>query len=245
MVYDVAMAAGFDRGRHLRARDVDAWMAAAREYLPGAGGLVLDLGAGTGRFSAALADATGATVIACEPSQAMRTVFRANWPAIPLVAGTAQAAPFPDGVFDTVWASQVIHQVDPAAFAASVRRVLRPGGHVLLRGGFGRPSELPLYRYFPEAWTIGTAGTLSLPEIRAALAAHGVIQCGHAKVEQVLAESRDEFIERVRTRSLSNLAGLADAAFQNGLRAMEQHAREGGMPARIVERLDLVAFRSG
>jgi ubiquinone/menaquinone biosynthesis C-methylase UbiE len=243
-VYDETMAAGFDRGRRLRAEDVDAWMAAARPYLPGAGGRVLDLGAGTGRFSVALAGAAGAMVIACEPSAAMRAVCRANCPGVPVVGARAQALPFDGQVFDAVWASQVIHHIDDvAAFAVGLRRVLKPGGHLLLRGGFGPPDELPLYRYFPEAWATGTVVTLPLSEIGGILASAGIDLCAHATVEQVLAESPAELVDRVRTRSLSNLAGLADAVFENGLDALRRDAREGRIPQRVVERLDLVVFR--
>jgi len=243
MVYDVSMATGYDRGRRLRAQDIDAWMAAARRYLPGPGGRVLDLGSGTGRFTVALAEATGATVVACEPSAAMRAVCRAACPGYPIVGGTAQATPFRAGAFDAIWASQVVHHVDDlAAFAGNVRRVLMPGGHLLLRGGFGPPGELPLYRYFPEAWAPGKERSLS--QISEVLAAAGLHQSQHVQVEQVLAESPDEFIDRARSRSLSNLAGLTDAVFQSGLRAMEQHAREGGMRDRIVEHLDLVVFHN-
>ena len=165
-------------------------------------------------------------------------------------------------MFDAIWASQVVHHVDDlAAFAGNVRRVLKPGslqvrvlrdgqqhvrhrlghlhdrgveerGHLLLRGGFGPPGELPPYRYFPEAWPPGKERTLS--QISEVLAAAGLHQSQHVQVEQVLAESPDEFIDRARTRSLSNLAGLADSVFQSGLRAMEQHAGEGGMQDRIV-----------
>ena len=78
--YGVRMAAGYDRGRGLRAEDVARWMAAARSYLPAGGGRILDLGAGTGRFSAALAGATGASVVACEPSAEMRAVCRSKVP---------------------------------------------------------------------------------------------------------------------------------------------------------------------
>jgi hypothetical protein len=49
MSYDQPMAARYDRGRELHAADVERWMDAARPYLPGAGGRILDLGAGTGR----------------------------------------------------------------------------------------------------------------------------------------------------------------------------------------------------
>jgi SAM-dependent methyltransferase len=111
-------------------------MAVARPYLPGRGGAILDLGAGTGRFSDALARCTGAAVVAGEPPPAMRAAFRAAV-AAPVVAGTAKAAPFRGAAFDAVRASQVVHHVtDLAAFAATVRRVLRSAGHLLLRGGF-------------------------------------------------------------------------------------------------------------
>ncbi|SEG96981.1 Ubiquinone/menaquinone biosynthesis C-methylase UbiE [Nonomuraea solani] len=237
MIYDDTTAAAYDRGRWLRAGDIDRWMAAARVYLPDAGGRVLDLGAGTGRFTAALARACGATVVACEPSEAMRAACRAANPGTPVVAGTAQAVPFQDAAFDALWASMVLHHVqDLPAFATSARRVLRAGGHLLVRGGFGPVEELPLYRYFPEAWAVEL---LPLDRITEVLAAAGIERVDHLKVEQVLAESADEFVERVRTRSLSNLAKLPEDVFQRGLRALER----GGVPGRVVEELDLVVFR--
>lgn len=128
MSYGSEMAAGYDRGRTLRTPDVDRWMAAARPYLPAADGRILDLGAGTGRFSDALARSCGATVIGCEPSAAMRMALRANCPSAVVVGGTAEAAPFRAGVFDVVWASQVVHHIaDLPAFAVNLRRVLRDG----------------------------------------------------------------------------------------------------------------------
>lgn len=232
MVFDAALAGRYDAGRRLRPVDIDAWMAAARPFLPGPGGRVLDLGAGTGRFTAALAGASGAAVVACEPSAAMRLVC----PARPLVGGSAEGLPFRDATFDAIWASQMIHHVtDLEAFTAGVRRVLRPGGRLLLRGGFGPPDDLPYYQYFPAAWPDRT-------EMASVLAAVDLPRVAHLKVSQVLAESPWEFVERARSRSLSNLATLDDAVFAEGLRAMEQDATEGHLPARIVEQLDLIVF---
>lgn len=42
--------------------------------------------------------------------------------------------PHDDGTFDVIWCSHVIeHLHDPATFLAQCKRVLRPGGHVVLR----------------------------------------------------------------------------------------------------------------
>lgn len=245
MVYDESMAANYDQGRRLRTVDVDRWMTAARPYLPGVHGRVLDLGSGTGRFSAALARACGATIIACEPSAAMRATCRANHPYLPIVAATAQAAPFQTASFNAIWASQVIHHVpDLHAFAATIRRILIPAGHLLLRGGFGHADELLLYRYFPDAWATDATAMPPLTAIVQALTAAGLTPVGHVKVPQVIAEDADELLEKVRTRTLSNLANLSNALFCAGLQALQRHAVDGTIPYPVVEHLDLAVFRA-
>ena len=232
MIFDAGLAGRYDTGRRLSPADIGTWMAAARPFLPGPGGAVLDLGAGTGRFGRALARATGARIVSCEPSAAMRAVC----PSRPLVGGSAEALPFRGRAFDAIWASQMIHHVgDLAAFTGNVRRVLRPGGRLLLRGGFGPPDDLPFYRYFPAAWPDRTG-------MSSVLAAVDLPRIAHLHVEQTLAESPREFVERARSRALSNLAALDDDLFGRGIRAMERDAAEGRLPAPVVERLDLVVF---
>jgi ubiquinone/menaquinone biosynthesis C-methylase UbiE len=243
MVYDESMAASYDRGRRLRTPDSDGWMSAARPYLPGVGGRVLDLGAGTGRFSAALARASGATIVACEPSAAMRAACAATHPHLLIVAGTAQEAPFQAGSFHAVWASQVIHHVpDLPAFAATMRRILTPAGHLLLRGGFGRVEELLLHQYFPDAWSNSAMPPLSA--ITQTLGGVGMEPVAHVKVRQVIAADAEELIGKVRSRTLSNLASLPDAAFDAGLRALQQDAATGAIPYPVAEHLHLAVFRT-
>jgi len=74
------------------------------------------------------------------------------------------------------------------------------------------------------------------------LAAIDLPRVARLRVAQVLAESPREFVARARSRSLSNLATLDDALFEEGLRAMEADAAGGRLPDRIVEHLDLVVF---
>ncbi|WP_148307910.1 class I SAM-dependent methyltransferase [Actinoplanes friuliensis] len=230
-VYGSTMAEAYLRGRNLRAEDMSAWLAAAAPFLPGPGGRILDLGAGTGRFTAALGEV--ATVIACEPSAAMRAVFPGGQL---LVGGSAEAIPLAAASFEAVWASQMVHHVkDLEAFAGNVRRVLKPGGHLLLRGGFG---ELPLTRWFPEAFAADAEGLLGV--VTARLAEVGLTLTARIEVGQRYADSAQELVDKVRTRSLSNLAVLADDHFADGLRALEQDAP--GLTYPLDEQLELVVF---
>ena len=105
--------------------------------VPLAGGVVVDVGAGTGRSTFELA-ATAAGVIGVEPNDAMRAVAeeRARTSSsrnVSFVAGSASALPVADASVDVVAAVTAVfwpaEDVVPA-FVAEALRVLRPGGTV-------------------------------------------------------------------------------------------------------------------
>jgi ubiquinone/menaquinone biosynthesis C-methylase UbiE len=98
------------------------------------GATVADLGAGTGQSSAVLL-ATGATVIAVEPNAQMRTHAASRFasePRFSIIAGRAEATTLGDASIDHVAAMQALHWFDVPAARAEMRRVLRPGGRVVL-----------------------------------------------------------------------------------------------------------------
>lgn len=93
------------------------------------GQCVLDLGAGTGVASDALA-AVGARPVAVDLALAMLCHRQSRRP--PGVVGDAQALPFRDGAFDAVVAAFSLNHVpDPEVALSECRRVTKPGGLVL------------------------------------------------------------------------------------------------------------------
>ncbi|SHN47875.1 class I SAM-dependent methyltransferase [Cryptosporangium aurantiacum] len=125
-IYDPFLALGERRGMAQR-RD---------RLLAGARGAVLEIGAGTGLNLAHYPSDVRALIVS-EPDAGMRAVLerRVGESRVPAVVSPASASalPFEDAAFDTVVSTLVLCTVeDPAAAAAEVRRVLRPGGRFLV-----------------------------------------------------------------------------------------------------------------
>ena len=96
------------------------------------GELVLDLAAGTGTSSQALADA-GARVVPTDFSLGMLQVGKKARPALPFTAGDGTKLPYRDHTFDAVTISFGLRNiVDPVAGLAELRRVTKPGGRLVV-----------------------------------------------------------------------------------------------------------------
>jgi SAM-dependent methyltransferase len=99
---------------------------------PAPGTRVLDAGAGRGAVAAAAA-ARGCAVTAVDAAPAMVARLAAEHPAIATGVMRADRLAFADSSFDLVTAGFLVHLVaDPAAVIAELRRVLRPGGTLVV-----------------------------------------------------------------------------------------------------------------
>jgi SAM-dependent methyltransferase len=87
----------------------------------------LDLGAGTGKFTAYLLR-SGTKVIALEPVQQMREKLLQALPGVEARDGTAEAIPLPDASVDAVVCAQSFHWFATKPALAEIHRVLKPGG---------------------------------------------------------------------------------------------------------------------
>ena len=91
------------------------------------GSRVLDLAAGTGKFTREVLP-FGAACVAVEPSASMREMLGRVVPGVPVIAGVGEAIPLRAGSMDAVVVAQAFHWFDPPVALAEMARVLRPGG---------------------------------------------------------------------------------------------------------------------
>ncbi len=97
------------------------------------GARALDLGCGDGRLTAEMADA-GAKPVGVEIADAALERARASYSELDFrLAPIAGPLPFEDCSSELVWASEVIeHVADTARWLSEARRVLAPGGRLLV-----------------------------------------------------------------------------------------------------------------
>jgi ubiquinone/menaquinone biosynthesis C-methylase UbiE len=242
------VAAVYDTDRAVALQTQAPWRAALAGYLPPASGLpVLDLGAGTGLFAAAIAHWFDTTVIAVEPSEGMRQAARTRRadPRVAYVGGVGERLPLHDGCCDSAWLSTVIHHLDDLdAAAGELRRVLGPGGWVLIRSAFpDRVEPATGVEFWP-----GTRALLDrFPSSQHTIGTFTAAGFGFQRLERVtdlLASSLRDYWGRARVRADSLLRQLPDEEFAEGLRRLERAAAAETIPTPMFRPLDLLVLQA-
>lgn len=232
----------YDRGRTLPQEGLDTWMVAARRHAAGDVARLLDLGCGTARFSAPLAEAFAAQVIGVEPSSGMlaRAATKRHG-SVRLVNGAAEHIPLRDATVDVAWLSNVVHHFDDVPQAArEIRRTVRPAGSVLIRGAFGGRPIPSLYRFFPTTQSV--VDTMpTMPEVIAAFQDAGFGSFLSEQVTHLLAHSLADMVPRIRMRADTTLELISDEEFERGLAELEEAARTE--PGPVFDALDLLVIR--
>lgn len=248
--YDSDIATKYPTARSVSSETAAAWIAILEPFLASSHpATVLDLGCGTGRFSALFSErfAGRVIVIGLDPALAMLRVAtqyggRDN---LFYAAACSDRLPLADSSCDLAWLSQMIHHVaDREACARELRRVLRPGGHVLIRGAFGdRLDGFPDFlRFFPGTRVI----MMQFPtqdQVTASFRSAGFAVERRDRVAQKSCASLAELARRTRLRADSTLSLLPDAEFEGYQAALERAAREE-VPAPVIETLDLLILRA-
>lgn len=128
---------------------------------------ILDAGCGAGGMAVTMA-LRAAAVVAIDPDpahlEATRRLAaeRGVATALEVVEGDITALDAPDGAFDLVWCSRVLHHIpDMSAAAGELARVTKPGGRLAIREGGFAFRVLPDDLGYGEPWLedrLGAAG---------------------------------------------------------------------------------------
>jgi SAM-dependent methyltransferase len=179
---------------------------------------VLDIGCGTGRQAAALAE-RGSRVWGVEPSSEMAALGRDRISTVKVAP--AEQLPFKDGWFERAVMVLVIHLLDrPQAFAEAFR-VLGPDGRLVVATFDPAHFERHwLNRFFPSLEAIDRARFPEPPALRDELESAGFSPVRLIALSQRAEIGREEALERVRGRFISPLQLLDEDELEAGLERM-------------------------
>lgn len=225
------------------------WRAAISTIVPAGLGkikVVLDVGCGTGRFSAILAQIFNATVIGLDPSERMLAQAKeiVSESRCSFLSGSLESLPVADRSVDLVFLSMVFHHVKDWEVAhQELRRALRPGGLVLVRTSLRETRTHLWARFFPAAHAITVRTMPSANDVVAQMVAGGLVLVNHRTVAQRFAESARSYLEKIRLRGISSLQMISDEEFASGIAALERHLRSAAVdPSAFIEDMDLFCF---
>jgi SAM-dependent methyltransferase len=222
--YDT-VAPAYDRRYERRYEGIEATLRAFVAAPPPARAVV-EVGCGTGHWLASVADAV-ARRVGLDPSAAMLAAARAKAPGALLVRAAAERLPLADRSADRVVCINAVHHfADRDAFAAEARRVLRPGGGIVVVGldPHADVGRWWIYETFPSAHRLDRERYPSTAAIRALLERAGFAACETAVAEAIVAAvpfaeaAARGYLDR---RSTSQLMVIDDAEYESGLARLE------------------------
>jgi ubiquinone/menaquinone biosynthesis C-methylase UbiE len=249
MDYDqTQMPAAYDAGRGYRPAILSMWLDVIARRLQGEPiDDILDVGCGTGRYSAALADRFDARVIAVDPSAKMLAEARKKpRRGVRFERAAAESLPLPNASIDMVFGSMVFHHFDdPDRAVREFQRVLRPGRHVCLRAGTTDHLESFAYvPFFPTSRGIIQESLTSRAFIEATFERAGFRLVSHELIDSEAGESWRHYADKVALRADSILAQLPEDDFAAGLAALRRYAGTAARDGAVLEPVDFFVFRS-
>jgi SAM-dependent methyltransferase len=241
--YDGRIAGAYDAGRILLPEAETALLESV-DGLVEAGSMLVDVGAGTGRFAGLFARRFGCRVIAVEPATTMRSqgVERGESDVVWL-SGRAESLPIRQSAADVVWLACVIHYLDLVAAGHELARVLRPGGQVLVRSMFpDRFDDLEWIRWFPAARAIDEQRMPTVDALESVWAECGLYLADRRLTHHLAARDLADLAERLGHRAISTLELISDDEFEAGMTALREDARS--TPKRpVYSPVDVLSFR--
>jgi ubiquinone/menaquinone biosynthesis C-methylase UbiE len=245
---DTAIANRYNSARRMPEENMRLWLDAIAARVPVAEvDTVIDVGCGTGRFSAVMADLFSARVIGVDVSQTMLSRARetASHADVSFREGSAESLPLEDRSSCFLFMSMVYHHIgNPAHAAKEFARVLRPGGFLCVRNSTSDLLDtVPYLKYFPEAMVLNRGRLPSKTDLIGTMESAGLSLLSHDIIEQQFADSLAEYCEKISQRGLSDLTMLQDSEFEAGIQRMNSAVDSDENPGPILECVDMFVFR--
>ena len=244
---ETAAALRYDSARALPADTKRLWFEALTGVIPKDRiKKILDLGCGTGRFTAELGQHFNCEVIGVEPSAAMLNIARSQPAAgVEWKQGVAEKLPLENESVDLVFMSQVFHHLEKPELAfQEIHRVLAESGYLAVRNGMREENDnLPWLEFFPEARVIEERRTPLRSEVKDLVTAQPFALLYERVIQQCFASSHEEYVEKIGQRGLSALIAISDYAFQTGLANLRSWATRQPKNTPVYEPVDLFIFQ--
>lgn len=216
-----AIAANYDTHRDQWDVPRDDVLASLAEKRPVT---AIDVGCGTGRYLASQAKLLSSLPIrwvGIDPSQAMLSEASTKNITAQLLHGFAEALPFSDAVSDYLHSSYTFHHFrDKDKALDELRRVLRPGGCIRIVNVEPWSMETWwVYEFFPQTFEIDKRRFWPVDRIVSALEQRG-LEMDVSIVNPPRALRLGDILAEAESRTISQLAVLDDASYEEGLEAL-------------------------
>lgn len=248
---DARLAEAYQSGNEMPETSLRAWTTLIGSFSPQPTPQVVEIGAGTGMFCAAMARYLPASfVLGVDPSAPMLAEARRfnGHDRVRYVGGSAEAVPVRAGLFDLALMSRVIHHLpDRRACAVELARVLRPGGVVVIRTTFRENLDALVYHYWPTLLPGDARRFPDQQEVTDDFTTAGFTLQQVTSFSQPVVESLRRYHARMVTKPQSKFNRLTDHEFQHGLGqlAADAAAEDPAHPTTVAERYDVAVLSTG
>jgi ubiquinone/menaquinone biosynthesis C-methylase UbiE len=236
------IAKEYDKGRS--SENVELWAAETRRLTGlSEASIILDLGCGTGLYTAGLLEETGATTCGFDPVPGMVGQARNKSHGVHWFNAIGEWMPLRPRVLDCVFSSQVWHHIeDKQGTADECCRVLRAGGHVVIRTiSHEQLHEKVVFRYFPEIKANQLRVYPSNDDFRRYFGDAGFRETVFHAYSLERYQPVEELVEIAEKRLWSMFRPISEEGLRRGVEALQRYREEsGGESLRNDELITLV-----
>lgn len=201
--------------------------------------VVLDMGCGTGNYTAAIQQAIK-SVIGIDLSTGMLGQAHTKFPSLSLIYGDITSLPFDSDIFDGAYAVQVLHHVrNKETFLKEARRVLKKGAYLAIDSCSHRQMRtFWLYHYFPWGIEVDLARIPDIEDIANLLEATGFSNVSIEVSYTDIAfehEKPERYLDRDFRNGQSTFCLLSEETIEAGCKRLREDIASGAVEGILNE----------